>query len=187
MDRDVLILTVAAAQKLAPDKYRVLLTKVPPSPEPEGPALRKELVTDGIAVFIAEIPRLKAFEHAAASGVPVNLRTTVPAVPGSPTKPPGRKSQMAEGKFSGLGAAIKEAQQQPHGEAEPQRTDRMKPHKGRAAGKRSDPAWRQHTVMLKRETHIEASDILPRQENGQDISELLQSLLEQWVKRQRKS
>jgi hypothetical protein len=72
-----------------------------------------------------------------------------------------------------------EAQQQSHGEAELQRTDQVKPRKGRAAGKRSDPAWRQHTVMLKRETHIEASDILRRQEDGQDVSELLQSLLEQ--------
>jgi chromosome partitioning protein len=72
MDRDVLILTLAAAQKLAPSKYRVLLTKVPPPPEPEGPALRRELVIDHIAVFTAEIPRLKAFEHAAAAGVPVN-------------------------------------------------------------------------------------------------------------------
>jgi hypothetical protein len=94
---------------------------------------------------------------------------------------------MAESKFAGLGAAIKEAQQQPPDQTAPQRADRVKRGKGRAAGKRSDPAWRQHTVMLKRETHIEASDILRRQEDGQDISELLQSLLEQWVKRQRKS
>jgi len=40
--------------------------------------------------------------------------------------------------------------------------------------------------MLKRETHIEACDILRRLEDGQDISELLQGLLEQWVKRQRR-
>ena len=33
---------------------------------------------------------------------------------------------------------------------------------------------RQHTVMLKRETHLEATDILRRQDN-QDLSELLQS------------
>ena len=75
MDRDVLILTLAAAQKLAANKYRVLLTKVPPPPEPEGPELRKELETEGIAVFTAEIPRLKAFEHAAAAGVPVSKLT----------------------------------------------------------------------------------------------------------------
>jgi hypothetical protein len=93
---------------------------------------------------------------------------------------------MAESKFSGLGAAIKEAQQHPTTEKEPQRDDRLKRSKHRPVGKRSDPAWRQHTVMLKRQTHIEASDILRRREDGQDISELLQSLLEQWVNRQRK-
>lgn len=72
MDTDVLILTLAAAQKLAPDKYRVLLTKVPPPPEPEGAALRQELKGERIPMFAAEIPRLKAFEHAAAVGVPVS-------------------------------------------------------------------------------------------------------------------
>jgi chromosome partitioning protein len=38
MDTDILILILAAAQKLVPDKYRVLLTKVSPAPEPEGAA-----------------------------------------------------------------------------------------------------------------------------------------------------
>lgn len=58
--------------------------------------------------------------------------------------------------------------------------------KGRAPGKRSDPAWKQHTVMLRKENHLAALDILRRQEDGPDISELLDSLLEQWVKKQRK-
>ena len=71
LDTDVLILTLAAVHKLAPDKYRVLLTKVPPPPEPEGPQLRQELQRQGIPVFMAEIPRLKSFEKAAAEGVPV--------------------------------------------------------------------------------------------------------------------
>jgi hypothetical protein len=75
IDTDVLILTLAAAQKLVPDKYRVLLTKVPPSPEPEGAELRKELKSGHIPVFNAEIPRLKAFEHAAAAGVQVSTLT----------------------------------------------------------------------------------------------------------------
>jgi chromosome partitioning protein len=48
------------------------LTKVPPPPEPEGEALRKELKSGRIPVFNAEISRLKAFEHAAAAGVPVS-------------------------------------------------------------------------------------------------------------------
>jgi hypothetical protein len=58
---------------------------------------------------------------------------------------------------------------------------------GRAPGKRSDPAWKQHTVMLRKENHIAACEILRRQENGKDISELLDSLLEGWVKKQRVS
>ena len=72
LDTDALILTLAAAQKLAPDKYRVLLTRVPPPPEPEGPLLRRELEARQIPVFTAEIPRLKAFEKAAAAGLPVS-------------------------------------------------------------------------------------------------------------------
>jgi chromosome partitioning protein len=45
----------------------VLLTKVPPPPEPDGPQLRAVLYL----IFDAEIPRLKSFERAAAEGVPV--------------------------------------------------------------------------------------------------------------------
>ena len=71
LDTDVLILTLAAVRQLAPDKYRVLLTKVPPPPEPEGKQLREELQRQGIPVFTAEIPRLKSFEKAATDGVPV--------------------------------------------------------------------------------------------------------------------
>lgn len=69
LDTDVLILTLEAARRLAPEKYRVLLTKVPPPPEPEGPQLRAVLQGERIPVFEAEIPRLKTFERAAAEGV----------------------------------------------------------------------------------------------------------------------
>jgi len=71
LDTDALILTLQAARRLAPDKYRVLLTKVPPPPETDGPQLREVLLAQSIPVFTAEIPRLKSFERAAASGVPV--------------------------------------------------------------------------------------------------------------------
>lgn len=69
-------------------------------------------------------------------------------------------------------------EQQP---AKPEPTGR-----GRAPGKRSDPAWKQHTVMLRKENHLAAVDILRRQDKGQDISELLDSLLEQWLKKQQR-
>lgn len=71
LDTDVLILTLGAVMRLAPDRYRVLLTKVPPAPETDGKQLRGELQGQGIPVFTAEIPRLKSFEKAASEGVTV--------------------------------------------------------------------------------------------------------------------
>jgi chromosome partitioning protein len=71
LDTDALVLTLEAAQRLAPDKYRVLLTKVPPPPEPDGAQLRDELTRRRIPLFATDIPRLKSFERAAAEGVPV--------------------------------------------------------------------------------------------------------------------
>ncbi len=71
LDTDALVLTLDAARNLAPEKYRVLLTKVPPPPETDGPQLREVLRGERIPVFTSEIPRLKSFERAAAAGVPV--------------------------------------------------------------------------------------------------------------------
>ena len=72
LDTDGLVLTLQALQELGADRYRVLLTKVPPAPEPEGPQLRAELLAQGIPLFAVDIPRLKAFEKAAAAGVTVH-------------------------------------------------------------------------------------------------------------------
>jgi chromosome partitioning protein len=71
LDTDALVLTLAAVRRLAPDKYRVLLTKVPPPPEPDGQQLREVLERERIPTFVAEVPRSKAFERAANAGVPV--------------------------------------------------------------------------------------------------------------------
>jgi chromosome partitioning protein len=71
LDTDGLVLTLQALQAIGASNYRVLLTKVPPPPESEGLELRKALAAQGIPLFAVEIPRLKAFEKAAASGVPV--------------------------------------------------------------------------------------------------------------------
>jgi hypothetical protein len=56
---------------------------------------------------------------------------------------------------------------------------------GRPPGKRSDPAWKQHSVLLKRETQREAAAILRSKDEGLDLSGLVQSLLENWIKRQK--
>ena len=56
---------------------------------------------------------------------------------------------------------------------------------GRPPGKRSDPAWKQFSVLLKKETQRHAANILREREQGMDFSGLVQSLLENWTKRQK--
>ena len=73
LDTEGLVLTIEALTAIGASSYKVLLTKVPPPPEMEGSQLRRELAGQGIPLFAADIPRLKAFEKAAAQGVPVSL------------------------------------------------------------------------------------------------------------------
>ena len=68
LDTDGLGQTIRALQEIGTTAYRVLLTKVPPPPEKEGAELRALLTEQGIPILRAEIPRLKAFEKAAATG-----------------------------------------------------------------------------------------------------------------------
>ena len=68
---DGLTHTLAKLHQLKNDRHRVLLTMVPPKPRTEGQQLREMLRREGIPAFTAEIPRLAAFEKAAADGVPV--------------------------------------------------------------------------------------------------------------------
>ncbi len=71
LDTDGLVLMLQALHGIGATNYRVLLTKVPPPPEPDGRELRNALTAQGIPLFTVDIPRLKAFEKAAASGMPV--------------------------------------------------------------------------------------------------------------------
>jgi chromosome partitioning protein len=68
---DGLTHTLAKLRSLGNKTHRVLLTMVPPKPRTEGQQLRDMLISEGIPVFTSEIPRLAAFEKAAAEGVPV--------------------------------------------------------------------------------------------------------------------
>jgi chromosome partitioning protein len=63
--------TLEKLRDLKNDRYRVLLTLVPPKPRSDGDQLRAMLNEQEISVFQAEIPRLVAFEKAAAAGLPV--------------------------------------------------------------------------------------------------------------------
>ena len=91
---------------------------------------------------------------------------------------------MAESKFAGIFQhSLSDA---------PQASERMeKPvaalkSPGRPPGKRSDPEYKQYSVLLKKQTHRLVTSILRDQEDSPDVSELIQRLLEQWLEQQQK-
>jgi hypothetical protein len=94
---------------------------------------------------------------------------------------------MAESKFAGI------FQNSPPETLAPERTEKAPlpasaPVKvlGRPPGKRSNPEYTPVQVLLKKQTHKLARRILTDLDNGQDVSELVQALLEQWVAKQQK-
>jgi chromosome partitioning protein len=68
---DALLQTVETFKSLGANSYRILLTKIPPSPSTDGAEARAALIEQGLPLFKAEIRRLAAFEKAALLGVPV--------------------------------------------------------------------------------------------------------------------
>jgi len=75
---DALVLTINTLRKVGAEQYRVLLTIAPPKPSTDAVRAHAALVQAGFPVLRTVIRRTKAFEDAAASGVPVNLVTTNP-------------------------------------------------------------------------------------------------------------
>ena len=57
--------------------------------------------------------------------------------------------------------------------------------RGRPPGKRSDPDWKLFSHFLKRSTQRQATALLFEQDSSRDLSDVLQSLLEKWVARER--
>src|SRR5215210_1318302 len=68
---DALILTVEALEKVGADRYRILLTIIPPRPSRDGEEARQMLKRRGLPVFRGEVRRLVAFQKASLAGVPV--------------------------------------------------------------------------------------------------------------------
>ena len=82
-------------------------------------------------------------------------------------------------KYSAI-AALREARQQP--ELPAASTGLRLPVKPpKPQGKRSDPDWKQYSVLLKKASHKQASLLLRQKYEGIDISDLMQALLEQWL------
>lgn len=95
---------------------------------------------------------------------------------------------MAQSKFSGIFENIGAEEPQPTGRTEKLTAENL-PVKalGRPSGKRSNPEYGPVQVLLKKQTHKQAKRILSEAaDNGQDVSELVQTLLEQWVAKQLK-
>jgi chromosome partitioning protein len=64
-------LTVTALRNIGAERYRILLTAVPPAPQPEGPDAKQLLAQLGIPVFNRSIRRVKAFQRAVLQGTTV--------------------------------------------------------------------------------------------------------------------
>ena len=69
---DALNLTIGALKDLGAERYRVLLTIVPPPPSRDGEDARTALLSQNVPLFTAEVPRLVAFSKAALAGVVVS-------------------------------------------------------------------------------------------------------------------
>ncbi len=69
---DALIQTVAALEKIGTDRFRILLTIIPPRPSHDGDEARSLMAERGLPLFTGEIQRLVAFQKAALAGVPVS-------------------------------------------------------------------------------------------------------------------
>jgi hypothetical protein len=86
-------------------------------------------------------------------------------------------------KYSKTLNALKQTQQPPGQLDAPERASATPPPvRVRPRSKRSDPAWRPYTLMLRSETHTKAGIILKQMDTGEDLSDLAQELFDQWVK-----
>lgn len=69
---DALIQTVSSLKSLGADKFRILITRVPPKPRRDGEEARAMLTEAGLPLFKGTVREAVAFQKAALTGVPVN-------------------------------------------------------------------------------------------------------------------
>ena len=65
---DGLAFTLSKLGEIKSERFKVLLTKVPPKPRTDGEQLRQSLVKQKIPIFKSEIPQLVAFDRASENG-----------------------------------------------------------------------------------------------------------------------
>jgi len=69
---DALMQTVDALKSLGAEKFRILITRIPPKPRRDGEEARVMLSEAGLPLFVGGIREGVAFQKAALAGVPVN-------------------------------------------------------------------------------------------------------------------
>lgn len=97
-------------------------------------------------------------------------------------------------KFEGVLNRKTPAESEPSGPPSPQstapKTSKPVASKPPAAptkklAKTKDPDWKGYTLILKIDTHTDASAILRKQRTGEDMSDLAQRLFEEWIAKNR--
>ena len=91
-----------------------------------------------------------------------------------------------QSKFSGVLAKLKQRpieQQSTALPAPPQGTEPVR-GRGRPPGKRSDPDYQPTTVLLRKHTKKTAARLLEDINSGQDLSDLIEQLLGEWIQKQ---
>lgn len=69
---DALMQTINTLKSLGAERYRVLITRVPPKPRRDAEEAREMLTEAGLPIFKGSIRDAVAFQKAALTGVPVN-------------------------------------------------------------------------------------------------------------------
>jgi chromosome partitioning protein len=69
---DALTQTIDALKAIGSDRYRILLTIIPPKPSKDGDEVRASLEDAQIPLFKRGIRRYSAFQKASLSGIPVS-------------------------------------------------------------------------------------------------------------------
>jgi hypothetical protein len=88
---------------------------------------------------------------------------------------------MADKPKYGAIAALREAQQQSSDMSSPSSGLLLPVKPPKPQGKRSDPDWKQYSILLKKESHKQASLLLRQKYDGTELSDLMQALLEHWL------
>jgi hypothetical protein len=91
-----------------------------------------------------------------------------------------------QSKFTGVLAKLKQRPAEEHAIAPPERPAGSEPVRGRGRppGKRSDPDYQPTTVLIRKQTKKTAARLLEDIDSGQDLSDLIEQLLVEWIQKQ---